>query len=216
MSPATRSLPHHCLGGSIGWTGGLAAFDQKPLTSMGICALSWRSRCGRSEDDVSRLEFRACSMLMWRIVSAELLLLMLSLAMRMSRGVQLFSILDSASVTSSLLPPARAHASWRWHCNLEQSADLDASLMKDPSLDYASPQLGALLCVTSALMCLPASKQIAAPPTRHGVASGIHRHNPEQHACLCTRERGGVWGGVLPGELDTLAIRRAWSLWPMR
>ena len=48
----------------------------------------------------------------WRMVSAELLLLMLSLAMRKSSGVQLFSILDSASVTSSLLPPAHAHASW--------------------------------------------------------------------------------------------------------
>ena len=115
VSPAIQLMPNHCRGGSIGfgWPGGLAAFVQKPLTSMGTCELSWRSRCGRSEDDVSRLELRACSMLMWRIVSAELLLLMLSLVMRKSSGLQLFSILDSASVTSSLLPPAHAHASWR-------------------------------------------------------------------------------------------------------
>lgn len=93
----------------MGWPG-LAAFAQKPETSMGTCALSWRSRCGRSQDDVSRLELRACSMLIWRMVSAEALLLMLSLCMRMSSGLQLVSILDSASVTSSLLPPAQRPA----------------------------------------------------------------------------------------------------------
>ena len=87
---------------------GLAAFDQKPDMSMGMCELSWRSPCGRSPEDVSRLELRACSMLIWRIVSAEAVLLMLSLAMCMSRGAQLVSILDSASVTSSELPPVQA------------------------------------------------------------------------------------------------------------
>lgn len=111
LSSATQgvchlSAAHYCLGRSMGWPG-LAAFAQKPDTSMGMCALSWRA-CGLSPDDVSRLELRACSMLIWRMVSAELLLLMLSLAMRMSSGAQLVSILDSASVTSSVFPPASA------------------------------------------------------------------------------------------------------------
>ena len=96
------------LGRSRGWPG-LAAFAQKPEMSMGMCALSWRSECGRSPDDVSRLELRACSMLIWRMVS-EALLLMLSLAMCMSRGAQLVSILESASVTSSEFPPAQAES----------------------------------------------------------------------------------------------------------